>query len=144
MLAWGSLPTAVDTNTRSPHTIGLDTARPGTAVFHSTFSPVARFHVTGVGRPSPTPDAPGPRNDGQFWPETVTHARTHRAAAAARRMIYLPSTLVHVVASLGKPTDVTFSPSRRNVSVAPGASTTRNVEASRGTKVTRCCPETPP
>ena len=60
MPAAGSLLTAVDTKTRSPHTIGLETATPATGVFQRTFSPVAAFQVTAVGAPSATPDAAGP------------------------------------------------------------------------------------
>ena len=80
MPAAGSLLTAVDTNTRSPHTMGLETARPAIGVFHSTFWLVATFQVTGVGEPSATPDAWGPRNDGQFCADTDAHAATHRTS----------------------------------------------------------------
>ena len=66
----GSLLTAVDTNTRSPQTIGLETATPGTGVFHATFSPVAAFHLTAVGLPSATPAAFAPRNAGQCCAES--------------------------------------------------------------------------
>ena len=65
MPTFGSLLTAVETNTRSPQTIGLDTATPGTGVFHSTFSPVAAFHFTAVGLPSATPAAFGAA---ERWP----------------------------------------------------------------------------
>src|SRR6476620_8204494 len=104
MPAAGSLLTAVDTNTRSPHTMGLETARPATGVFHSTFCPVATFQLTGVGEPSATPDAAGPRKDGQFCADSDTHAATQSRIGNTRRMIYLPSTLVQIVAGLGKPT----------------------------------------
>ena len=49
MVALGSLLTAVETNTRSPQTMGLDTAIPGMGVFQSTLSPDVAFHFTGVG-----------------------------------------------------------------------------------------------
>lgn len=98
MPTFGSLLTAVDTNTRSPQTIGLETATPAIGVFHNTFSPVVAFHFTGVGDPSATPDAEGPRNDGQCWPETVAHANSQRTIGIVRRMIYLPSTRVNTVA----------------------------------------------
>src|SRR5438477_643470 len=42
----GSLPIAVETNTRSPHTIGLETATPPTGVFHATFCPDVASHFT--------------------------------------------------------------------------------------------------
>src|SRR5713101_2780092 len=90
MPAAGSLLTAVDTNTRSPHTIGLETATPGTGVFQTTFSPVAAFHFTGVGVPSATPDADGPRNDGQFCADSPAQAATHamlQATIDAARLI---------------------------------------------------------
>src|SRR5829696_4005244 len=70
----GSLLTAVETKTRLPQTIGLDTATPSTGVFHATFSPVAAFHLTAVGLPSAVPAALAPRNDGQFCPSTLPGA----------------------------------------------------------------------
>ena len=79
MPCFGSLLTAVETNTRSPHTIGLDTATPATGVFHATFSPVAAFHLTAVGLPSAVPAALAPRNDGQF----CLDRRRARAGASA-------------------------------------------------------------
>src|ERR1700737_3829042 len=98
MVSFVSPPTAVETNTRSPQTIGLDTATPGTGVFQRTLSPVVTFHFTAVGRPSATPDALGPRNDGHCWPDTAmppaTHRITLRTIGVARRMFYLPSTRV--------------------------------------------------
>src|SRR5262245_30682269 len=66
MPALGSLLTAVETKTRSPQTMGLDTATPGIGVFHRMFSPVVVFHLTGVGWPSATPAAFAPRKEGQF------------------------------------------------------------------------------
>src|SRR4029450_13441215 len=66
-----SLLTAVETNTRSPHTTGLDTATPATGVFHNTFSLVATFQVTAVGAPAAAPEALWPRNMGQFWADSV-------------------------------------------------------------------------
>src|SRR5262245_41477978 len=89
MPAVGSLLTAVETNTRSPHTTGLDTATPATGAFHATFSPVCTSHFTGVGDPSATPDAPGPRNEGQFCPASVAHAASHTSADVATRISLL-------------------------------------------------------
>src|SRR6476619_636250 len=80
----GSLLTAVDTNTRSPQTIGLETATPGTGVFHATFSPVAAFHLTAVGVPSATPAAFGPRKAGQCCADS--EAPRTRQARAVRRL----------------------------------------------------------
>src|SRR2546428_13355093 len=85
MPALASLLTAVDTNTRSPHTIGLETDTPGTGVFHTTFSPVAASHFTGVGDPSATPDAAGPRKIGQFWAGTIGLAASERTTAIKNR-----------------------------------------------------------
>ena len=53
-------------------------------------------------------------------------------------MIYLPSTLVHRVASFGKPTAVTLSPSMWSVSVTLALRRRPNVVASRATNVSRC------
>src|SRR5262245_13961378 len=72
-----SLLTAVETNTRSPQTIGLDTDTPAIGVFQSTFSPVPGSHFNGVGVPSATPEAAGPRNIGQFCAESVLATRSH-------------------------------------------------------------------
>jgi hypothetical protein len=84
MPAEASLETAVETNTRSPHTIGLDTATPATGVVHSTLSPVFTFQVTGVGALSPTPAARGPRNIGQFCADSVAVASTNARTRMAR------------------------------------------------------------
>ena len=67
----GSLLIAVETKTRLPHTIGLETATPSTGVFHATFSPAGAFHLTAVGLPSAVPAALAPRNDGQFCADTA-------------------------------------------------------------------------
>src|SRR4051812_32915847 len=83
----GSLPTAVETNTRSPHTIGLDTAMPATGVFHATCSPAGTFHLTAVGLPSPTPEALAPRNDGQFCADSDVPASRSEAKVSARFML---------------------------------------------------------
>src|SRR3989442_14623894 len=85
MPALASLLTAVDTNTRSPHTIGLETDSPGPGVFDTTSSPVAASHFTGVGDPSATPDAAGPRNIGQFWADTIGLAASERTTAIKDR-----------------------------------------------------------
>src|SRR5436190_5950788 len=96
---------AVDTNTRPPHTMGLEIATPAIGVFHNTFSPVSTFHVIGGDEPSATPDAAGPRNIGQFWAETVTAAAAIHAAisirfaishrAVSHPVIYFASTCVN-------------------------------------------------
>src|SRR5712691_10016482 len=114
MPAAGSLLTAVDTNTRSTHTIGLETATPGTGVFQRTFSPVVPFHFTAVGVPSATPEADGPRNDGQFCADSTAQAAAHATLHptlhptlhatidatidAARLIAYFSSTRVKVIA----------------------------------------------
>ena len=45
-------------NTRSPHTTGLECARPGIGVDHATFFEPARSHVTGGEPAAATPDDP--------------------------------------------------------------------------------------
>src|SRR6185503_9234937 len=60
------LVTAVVTKTFLPHTTGLECPRPGISVFHLVFSDFSAFQVTAEGCPSTTPEAPGPRNWGQF------------------------------------------------------------------------------
>src|SRR3970040_2413057 len=58
--------TALVTKIRSRQTIGLEWARPATAVFQRTFSPVSPFQRSGRFCPSAPPAAPGPRNEGQL------------------------------------------------------------------------------
>src|SRR6266568_1781371 len=83
---FGSLLIAVETNTRSPQTIGLETATPGTGVFHATFSPAGAFHFTAVGVPSATPAPLEPLKPGQFCAESDVPARKSTAIAISRRM----------------------------------------------------------
>src|ERR1035438_10611407 len=68
--------TAVVTNTRSPHTIGLEWARPGVGLFQAMLAPLETFQVAGKLFPSATPAAPGPRNDGQFCAAAVEARRS--------------------------------------------------------------------
>ena len=93
MPTFGSLLTAVETNTRSPQTMGLETATPGIGVFQSTFSLADAFHVTGVGLPSATPAALAPRKDGHCCAESDTVAAIDTATTGNSR-IYFPSTRV--------------------------------------------------
>src|SRR5262245_11058346 len=93
MPTFGSLLTAVDTKTLSPHTIGLDTDTRATGVFHNTFSPVAGSYFNGVGAPSPPPEAAGPRNIGQFCADSVVVTRSHARAETATREDAKPRTL---------------------------------------------------
>src|SRR5205823_2249323 len=65
---WSPAATAVVTNSRSPQTTGAEWPRPGTGTFHFTPRDVSTSHSTGVGRPSDTPPAAGPRNWGQLTP----------------------------------------------------------------------------
>src|SRR5262245_58329670 len=92
MPAVASLLTAADTKTRSPHTIGLDTDTPATGVFHNTFVPAAASQVTGIGEPSATPDAAGPRNIGQFCAETIELATIQATTGVneSKRVIFFP------------------------------------------------------
>jgi hypothetical protein len=72
----------VDTNTVSPHTMGLERPRPGIGVFQRTFSPVAAFQVAGSDAPSTTPAAAMPRNCGQSTPPRGEEVRPPCCAAA--------------------------------------------------------------
>ena len=56
--------TADVTNTRSPQTIGLECARPGTRTCQRTLRPAATSHVSGNCWPVATPRSRAPRNDG--------------------------------------------------------------------------------
>src|SRR5687768_8429578 len=95
-LAPASSLTAVMTKTLLPHTTGLACERPGTGVFQRTLNDFAASHETGRGRPSATPEALGPRNEGQFCPpasETAARQRT-RQPSSERFIIRAPSTSV--------------------------------------------------
>ena len=133
MPAAGSLPTAVDTNTRSPHTIGLDTATPATGVFQRMFSPVAAFHFTAVGDPSATPEADGPRNDGQFCAQrrapAAIQATLHATIDADFVTAYFSPARVKVIALplVVRVIAIGLSGSTRNVTIVPGCSATPNV-----------------
>src|SRR5687768_611223 len=50
--------------TRSPHTMGLEVARPGIGVFHRIFLPVGASHWAMAPWPSAAPPALVPRNAG--------------------------------------------------------------------------------
>src|SRR5690349_24273866 len=71
-----SLLMAVVTKTRSPHTTGLECARPGIGVFHAMLADFSTSQVTGGFIPSATPDACVPRNDGQFCPIAADASKT--------------------------------------------------------------------
>jgi hypothetical protein len=85
--------------------------------------------------PSATPDAAGPRNDGQFCADTTAPHQTIAADAiirnmdAARLIAYFSPVRLNVTV-LPMPlnaTPATLSCSIRNVSVAPGCSATPKV-----------------
>src|SRR5688572_10712590 len=59
---------------RPPQTIGLECARPGSAVFHATFLDVATSHWTGGLAVAATPLASVPRNAGQFCADAAQGA----------------------------------------------------------------------
>jgi hypothetical protein len=61
-----SLLTALVTKTRPPQTTGLECARPGIAVRQRTFSPVFGSQRSGRFCRSATPEACGPRKEGQL------------------------------------------------------------------------------
>src|SRR6185436_11190881 len=78
--AFASLLTAVITKIWFPQIIGLACDRPGMRVFQSTFCDFSMSQEVGGFVPSATPDAFGPRNDGQFCARIVIDesARTER------------------------------------------------------------------
>src|SRR5688500_15242059 len=72
--------------TRSPHTIGLDSPRPGIGVFHAMPSFDATFHLSAVACASDVPSALMPRNCGQSTPgRGADAAKGHDCDAAAPR-----------------------------------------------------------
>ena len=84
-MASGRLLIALVTKIRSPQTTGLECASPGMGVRHRMFSPVLPFQRSGRCCPSATPDACGPRKDGQLPLADVACGsvrRTRRAPGA--------------------------------------------------------------
>src|SRR5438270_10193444 len=72
--------TAVVMNTLSCQTIGLECASPGMGCFQRMFVPCAGFQITGRFCSSATPDADGPRNEGQFTVAAVNASRKNSAS----------------------------------------------------------------
>src|SRR5262245_1705989 len=72
---------------RSPHTTGLEWANPGITVFQMMFVPCLLSQLTGRSVPSATPEAPFPRNEGQF-------------CAAAKAAVASTSTILMSIATI--------------------------------------------
>src|SRR5712692_7892784 len=79
--------TAVLTNTRSSQTIGLECASPGIGVFQTMRVPCAASQSTGSFCPSATPDADGPRNEGQFCAAAVNAKKKRRINIAVNLIL---------------------------------------------------------
>ena len=77
---------ALVTKIRSPQTIGLECASPGTATFQRRFVPVAPFHSSGSFWPSAMPEAEGPRKPGQLSSAAERRACPSWARDKARTM----------------------------------------------------------
>src|SRR5688500_1456536 len=85
---------AVETQSRSPQTIGLDSPSPEMAVFHVALSGANEVGVSG---PSETPLASMPRNDGQSTPgfgatraDSVSSGTVANTATARRLRVTSP------------------------------------------------------
>ena len=89
-VALGSDEMAVVTKIWFPQTIGLECARPGMPVFHAMLTPLETFQLVGSFWPSATPDAPGPRNEGQFCAVAVNTNRNVATRALRTRRVYQP------------------------------------------------------
>src|SRR5882724_5139974 len=74
---------AVVTKTLSPQTTGHECASPGIGVFQRMFVPLVASQVVGVGLPSATPEAFGPRNDGQFCARVIVERLAMRTIRSA-------------------------------------------------------------
>src|SRR6185369_3723181 len=86
-LVFASLLIAVITKMLLPQTIGLACERPGMAVFQRTFCDFSTSQVIGGFVPSATPDAFGPRNDGQFCARVVIDESETKSREVIRRFI---------------------------------------------------------
>jgi hypothetical protein len=65
----------------SPQTTGLEWASPGIGVRHTMCSPFEPSHLSGSRCPSATPDACGPRNDGQLPAAGAARGKVPRVGA---------------------------------------------------------------
>ena len=79
---WGHCWTALVTKIRCPQTTGLECASPGIGVRQRMFSPVLPFHRSGRFCRSATPEACGPRKEGQLPFEVFGSGRAGGRAAA--------------------------------------------------------------
>src|ERR1700752_1627380 len=107
---------------RLPQTIGLECARPGIVVRQRMFWPVFVFHSSGRFCPSATPDAFGPRNDGQL-----------PVAFAGRDGGRAPAVLTKFRSGLG-----TDSPAGSQV--LPSRMSCRTLHSSETTPIVTCLP----
>src|SRR5215208_7690850 len=80
---------AVITKIWLPETIGLECERPGMMVFQSTLCDFSTSQVIGGFVPSATPDAFGPRNDGQSCALVVIDERLRKITEMIRRFILI-------------------------------------------------------
>src|ERR1700752_851101 len=85
--AFASLLTAVITKIWLFQTIGLECERAGMFVFQSTFCVFSRSQEVGGFVPSATPDAFGPRNDGQFCALIVNDERARKRTEVSQRFM---------------------------------------------------------
>jgi hypothetical protein len=70
--------------------MGLEWARPGTGVFQPMLAPVLTFHVNGRFWRSAAPEAPGPRNAGQFCASAEKARRNNSPRNMPTSIIYDP------------------------------------------------------
>src|ERR1019366_8306472 len=75
---------------RSPQTMGLEWAGPGTGVFQPMLAPVLTFHVNGRVWRSAAPEAPRPRNAGQFCASAEKARRNNSPRNMPTSIIYDP------------------------------------------------------
>src|SRR5262252_11157286 len=73
----------------SPQITGLECARPGMFVFQTRFSAFSAFQFWAAGCPSTTPEAPGPRNWGQFCAGAEKHESNRHPRKNVSRFISL-------------------------------------------------------
>src|ERR1017187_3328987 len=107
--ASGRLLTAVVTKIRSRHTMGLECARPGRAAVHWIWVPRAASHFTGRFWLSATPEAAGPRKEGQFC--AAAAGTSAKSNAGNRRAMALMITPCYVIQVVGARVDVSlFTP----------------------------------
>src|SRR5688572_14852475 len=100
---FGSALTAVVIKTRSPQITGLEWARPGIGVFHRMLTAFSASQSVGKAAPSVTPEAFGPRNEGQFCARAVAERHPDKISASINLIIFDNAPSITILLSITIP-----------------------------------------